>query len=86
MAKELEAAFERYHEKLDFILDEGMFVMKDIFPGLNILIFLLVRLQARKQRCLTIPEKSLFECQILPVRFYGALSYPWMSFLLIFNF
>ena len=40
MAKELEAAFERNHEKLDFILDEGMFVMKDIFPGLDILIFL----------------------------------------------
>ena len=73
MAKELEAAFERNHEKLDFILDEGMFVMKDIFPGLNILIFLLVRLHCKGVKA-EVLEKSLFEYQLLPVRFHGAMS------------
>lgn len=33
IAKKLETLFEENNEKLDFILDEGMFVMKEVFPG-----------------------------------------------------
>jgi hypothetical protein len=31
----LEKEFLSNNEKLDFILDEGMFVMQDVFPGNN---------------------------------------------------
>jgi hypothetical protein len=33
IAVELEKFFTDNNEKLDFMLDEGMFVMKDVFPG-----------------------------------------------------
>lgn len=35
MAKKLEELFALHNEKLDFMVDEGMFVMEDIFPGLT---------------------------------------------------
>ncbi len=35
IAVELEKFFTDNNEKLDFMLDEGMFVMKDVFPGNN---------------------------------------------------
>jgi len=35
IAKVLEQLLEQNNEKLDFLLDEGMFVMKDLFPGVD---------------------------------------------------